>query len=65
MERWRRDGCVLARRLVSQLRPFAGMQHLDVAGGTGDVAFRVLRKIREAEADAQGGASASQQVSAM
>ncbi len=41
------------RRLVSQLQPFAGMQHLDVAGGTGDIAFRVLRKIREAEADAR------------
>ena len=26
------------------------MHHLDVAGGTGDVAFRVLRAIREAEA---------------
>jgi 2-methoxy-6-polyprenyl-1,4-benzoquinol methylase len=26
------------------------MQHLDVAGGTGDVAFRVLRAIRAAEA---------------
>lgn len=25
------------------------MQHLDVAGGTGDVAFRVLRAIRNAE----------------
>lgn len=25
------------------------MQHLDVAGGTGDVAFRVLRKMREDE----------------
>jgi hypothetical protein len=27
--------------LVEVLRPFAGMRHLDVAGGTGDVAFRV------------------------
>lgn len=26
------------------------MRHLDVAGGTGDVAFRVLRALREAEA---------------
>lgn len=32
-------------RLVSKLRPFPGMQHLDVAGGTGDVAFRVLDTI--------------------
>lgn len=39
-------------RLVSQLRPFAGMQHLDVAGGTGDVAFRVLGQIRQAESEA-------------
>ncbi|XP_031496759.1 2-methoxy-6-polyprenyl-1,4-benzoquinol methylase, mitochondrial [Nymphaea colorata] len=29
-------------RLVSKLNPFPGMKHLDVAGGTGDVAFRVL-----------------------
>ncbi|KAK9838269.1 hypothetical protein WJX81_001078 [Elliptochloris bilobata] len=30
-------------RLVAKLQPFAGMHHMDVAGGTGDVAFRVLR----------------------
>lgn len=35
------------RRLVTRLQPFAGMCHLDVAGGTGDVAFRVLREMRE------------------
>ncbi|CAN1168339.1 2-methoxy-6-polyprenyl-1,4-benzoquinol methylase, mitochondrial [Linum perenne] len=29
-------------RLVSKLNPFPGMKHLDVAGGTGDVAFRIL-----------------------
>jgi 2-methoxy-6-polyprenyl-1,4-benzoquinol methylase len=29
------------------------MQHLDVAGGTGDVAFRVLRAIHAAEAQQQ------------
>ncbi|KAE8673592.1 2-methoxy-6-polyprenyl-1,4-benzoquinol methylase [Hibiscus syriacus] len=29
-------------RLVSELSPFPGMKHLDVAGGTGDVAFRIL-----------------------
>lgn len=36
-------------RLVSKLRPFVGMQHLDMAGGTGDVAFRVLEAVREAK----------------
>ncbi|KAK9813099.1 hypothetical protein WJX72_009000 [[Myrmecia] bisecta] len=40
-------------RLVSKLCPFAGMQHLDVAGGTGDIAFRVLEAIRRAETDVQ------------
>ncbi|CAF2137383.1 unnamed protein product [Brassica napus] len=46
-------------RLVGKLSPFAGMKHLDVAGGTGDVAFRIfdavnsvkrraLRKVDEA-----------------
>eukprot|EP00191_Tetraselmis_sp_GSL018_P006044 CAMPEP_0177618246 /NCGR_PEP_ID=MMETSP0419_2-20121207/25445_1 /TAXON_ID=582737 /ORGANISM="Tetraselmis sp., Strain GSL018" /LENGTH=224 /DNA_ID=CAMNT_0019117075 /DNA_START=360 /DNA_END=1034 /DNA_ORIENTATION=+ len=29
-------------RFVDKLRPFPTMQHLDVAGGTGDIAFRVL-----------------------
>ncbi|CAI5958846.1 unnamed protein product [Closterium sp. NIES-65] len=38
-------------RLVRALHPFPHMHHLDVAGGTGDIAFRVLRAIREAEAD--------------
>jgi 2-methoxy-6-polyprenyl-1,4-benzoquinol methylase len=37
---------------VAELKPFAGQQHLDVAGGTGDVAFRVLRAIRAAERSA-------------
>ncbi|KAF4353461.1 2-methoxy-6-polyprenyl-1,4-benzoquinol methylase, mitochondrial [Cannabis sativa] len=32
-------------RLVSELNPFPGMKHLDVAGGTGDVAFRILETI--------------------
>ncbi|KAF5206307.1 Ubiquinone/menaquinone biosynthesis C-methyltransferase UbiE [Thalictrum thalictroides] len=32
-------------RFVSELTPFPGMKHLDVAGGTGDVAFRILEKI--------------------
>ncbi|CAI0423152.1 unnamed protein product [Linum tenue] len=32
-------------RLVSKLNPFPGMKHLDVAGGTGDVAFRILETV--------------------
>ncbi|XP_051113980.1 2-methoxy-6-polyprenyl-1,4-benzoquinol methylase, mitochondrial [Andrographis paniculata] len=32
-------------RLVSELNPFPGMKHLDVAGGTGDVAFRIMENI--------------------
>ncbi|KAK4791854.1 hypothetical protein SAY86_022289 [Trapa natans] len=32
-------------RLVSKLNPFPGMKHLDVAGGTGDVAFRIMDSI--------------------
>uniref|UniRef100_A0A0D9YKU4 2-methoxy-6-polyprenyl-1,4-benzoquinol methylase, mitochondrial n=1 Tax=Oryza glumipatula TaxID=40148 RepID=A0A0D9YKU4_9ORYZ len=32
-------------RLISKLNPFPGMKHLDVAGGTGDVAFRALERI--------------------
>ncbi|CAA6662111.1 unnamed protein product [Spirodela intermedia] len=32
-------------RLVSKLHPFPGMNHLDVAGGTGDIAFRILDNI--------------------
>ncbi|BBN13137.1 hypothetical protein MPTK1_6g01110 [Marchantia polymorpha subsp. ruderalis] len=36
-------------RLVSKLCPFPGMQHLDVAGGTGDVAFDVLEAINRVE----------------
>ncbi|XP_022158095.1 2-methoxy-6-polyprenyl-1,4-benzoquinol methylase, mitochondrial isoform X1 [Momordica charantia] len=34
-------------RLVSELNPFPGMKHLDVAGGTGDVAFRILESIND------------------
>lgn len=33
-------------RLVAAVQPYAGMQHLDVAGGTGDVAFRMLRAMQ-------------------
>ena len=36
--------------LVEALRPQPGTVHLDVAGGTGDVAFRVLDSLRRAEA---------------
>ncbi|KAL1833096.1 hypothetical protein ACET3Z_002747 [Daucus carota] len=32
-------------RLVSKLNPFPGMKHLDMAGGTGDVAFRILESV--------------------
>ncbi|XP_042496948.1 2-methoxy-6-polyprenyl-1,4-benzoquinol methylase, mitochondrial [Macadamia integrifolia] len=32
-------------RLISKLNPFPGMKHLDVAGGTGDVAFRIIETI--------------------
>ena len=42
-----------ACRLVAKLQPFAGMHHLDVAGGTGDVAFRVLRGLAAAAAREQ------------
>ncbi|XP_073158765.1 2-methoxy-6-polyprenyl-1,4-benzoquinol methylase, mitochondrial isoform X1 [Henckelia pumila] len=34
-------------KLVSILNPFPGMKHLDVAGGTGDVAFRILESIND------------------
>lgn len=33
-------------RLVDKLNPFPGMKHLDVAGGTGDVAFRILERVK-------------------
>ena len=36
-------------RLVEKLRPRPGQRHLDVAGGTGDVAFRVLAAMRAAQ----------------
>jgi len=36
-------------RLVETLRPAPGQVHLDVAGGTGDVAFRVLAAMRREE----------------
>jgi 2-methoxy-6-polyprenyl-1,4-benzoquinol methylase len=36
-------------RFVEMLSPFPGMRHIDVAGGTGDVAFRVLKAIEGAE----------------
>ncbi|KAG2430870.1 hypothetical protein HXX76_009844 [Chlamydomonas incerta] len=51
-------------RLVESLRPFPGQEHLDVAGGTGDVGFRVLRAIRAAEAEERMAAAASGRTSA-
>lgn len=36
-------------RFVWELKPFAGMKHLDVAGGTGDIAFRVVEQIAQLE----------------
>jgi hypothetical protein len=56
-------GACVPSRLVETLRPFPGMNHLDVAGGTGDVAFRVLRAIRRAEAEARARSSAPPQSS--
>ncbi|KAL4556010.1 hypothetical protein LXL04_038645 [Taraxacum kok-saghyz] len=35
----------MLNRLVSKFSPFPGMKHLDVAGGTGDVAFRILETV--------------------
>lgn len=34
-------------QLVSKLSPAPGIQHLDVAGGTGDVAFRILSNLKQ------------------
>jgi len=39
-------------RLVSKLNPFPGMKHLDVAGGTGDVAFRILETLNSVKSRA-------------
>lgn len=36
-------------RFVEKLRPFPGMSHLDVAGGTGDISFRILTELRRRE----------------
>lgn len=33
-------------RFVAQIRPRAGLRYLDVAGGTGDIAFRIRKKIQ-------------------
>lgn len=46
-------------RLVEMLAPFPGMKHIDVAGGTGDVAFRVLRAMEGAESLQNGQGSTS------
>ncbi len=37
--------------LIDQLRPFPEMAHLDVAGGTGDIAFRTLAALKGKKAD--------------
>lgn len=42
-------------RLVEKLRPRPGQRHLDVAGGTGDVAFRVLDAMRTGQYGAPAG----------
>ncbi|KAL9260638.1 2-methoxy-6-polyprenyl-1,4-benzoquinol methylase, mitochondrial-like protein [Drosera capensis] len=34
-------------RLVAELNPFPGMKHIDMAGGTGDVAFRILEAVNK------------------
>ncbi|GAB2218295.1 hypothetical protein Drorol1_Dr00001515 [Drosera rotundifolia] len=34
-------------RLVAELNPFPGMKHIDMAGGTGDVAFRILEAVNQ------------------
>ena len=39
---------------VHKLASFPGMTHLDVAGGTGDVSFRVLRKLRKVDREGNG-----------
>ncbi|KAG2496051.1 hypothetical protein HYH03_005970 [Edaphochlamys debaryana] len=51
-------------RLVEALRPFPGQEHLDVAGGTGDVAFRVLRAVRAAEVEERMAAARAGRTSA-
>ncbi len=37
--------------LIRRIRPKAGLSYLDVAGGTGDIAFRIKKKIGTADAD--------------
>ena len=54
--------CIM-HRLVARLQPFAGMSHLDVAGGTGDVAFRVLAAMRGDQARQLEGAASAAPVS--
>jgi 2-methoxy-6-polyprenyl-1,4-benzoquinol methylase len=39
---------------VHKLAIFPGMTHLDVAGGTGDVSFRVLKKLRKVDREGTG-----------
>ena len=42
----------VACRLVAQTSLFPGMQHVDVAGGTGDVAFRLAASLQPLEQQA-------------
>ena len=45
------------RRLVERVAPFPGMVHLDCAGGTGDVAFRICEALAKG-GETLGGSSA-------
>ena len=42
--------------LISRLSPLPGMRLLDVAGGTGDIAFRFLERARASQLNAVGSA---------
>lgn len=44
-------------RFVNRVQIFPGMQHVDVAGGTGDIAFAIYRRMREAEQEAAAGST--------
>ena len=46
-------------RLVTKLSPFPGMQHLDVAGGTGDVAFRIASSLQSFSSGSSSSSSSS------
>ena len=44
---------MVCHRMVAQMSLFPGMQHLDVAGGTGDIAFRVAQALLPIEQQAE------------